>query len=176
LLERGGRRATVPFANLVYEPGNNIYVQPNDRIYVYREQQKFLAFGASGQQGEFNFDAWRINLAEAVAKAGGLVDGQAEPASVFLYRREPRAVAAALGVDCTKYDGELIPVIFAANFRDPSGYFLGTKVQMRNQDVIFVANAAGVEVAKFMVFLNTVVSTTSNAILLREDIKATLHR
>jgi polysaccharide biosynthesis/export protein len=63
MLQRGPKRATVPFANLVYEPSNNIYVQPEDRIYVYREQQKFLAFGASGQQGEFNFDAWRINLA-----------------------------------------------------------------------------------------------------------------
>ena len=77
----------MPFANLVYEPANNIYVQPGDRIYVYREQQKFIAFGATGQQGEFNFDAWRINLAEGVAKAGGLVDVQADPGSVFLYRR-----------------------------------------------------------------------------------------
>ncbi len=86
------RRATVPFANLVYEPSNNIFVQPGDRVYVYREQQKFLAFGASGQQGEFNFDAWRINLAEAVGKAGGLVDVQADPAiRLPLSRRAPRS-------------------------------------------------------------------------------------
>ncbi len=98
MLQRGNQRATVPFANLVYEPSNNIYVQPGDRIYVYREQQKFLAFGASGQQGEFNFDAWRINLAEGVGKAGGLVDVQADPASVYLYRLEPREVAQELGV------------------------------------------------------------------------------
>ena len=74
MLERGGRRATVPFENLVMAPENNVYVRPDDSIYVYREQQKFLAFGASGQSGEFNFDAWRINLAEAVGKAGGLLD------------------------------------------------------------------------------------------------------
>src|SRR3954471_9014496 len=93
MLQRGDRRATVPFANLVYEPSNNIFVQPGDRIYVYREQQKFIAFGATGTQGEFNFDAWRINLAEAVGKAGGLVDNQADPGSVFLYRLEPRELA-----------------------------------------------------------------------------------
>src|SRR5229473_253628 len=92
MLQRGTRRATVPFANLVYEPSNNIYVQPGDRVYVYREQQKFMAFGAEGQQGEFPFDAWRINLGEALGKAGGLVDVQADPASVYLYRAEPREV------------------------------------------------------------------------------------
>lgn len=32
MLERGGKRATVPFENLVMEPSNNIYIQPGDRI------------------------------------------------------------------------------------------------------------------------------------------------
>ncbi len=162
MLERGGKRATVPFANLVYEPYNNIYVQPGDRIYVYQEDQKFMAFGASGQQGEFPFGAWRINLAEAVAKAGGLVDGSADPGSVFLYRAEPRHVAELLGVDVARFHGDIIPVIFNVDFIDPSGYFLATKLQMRNADVIFVANAEAVEITKFANFLNTLMSTTSN--------------
>ena len=96
-LERQGKRATVPFENLISYPSNNIYLQPGDQIYVYREPQKFLAFGAMGQQGVFTFDAWRINLAEAVGKAKGLVDVQADPASVFLYRREPRKSRKRLG-------------------------------------------------------------------------------
>ncbi|MBU6461123.1 MAG: polysaccharide export protein [Bradyrhizobium sp.] len=166
LLQRGKRRATVPFANLVYEPSNNIFVQPGDRIYVYREQQKFLAFGASGQQGEFNFDAWRINLAEAVGKAGGLVDVQADPASVFLYRLEPREVAELLGVDVAKFTGELIPVIFSINFRDPGGYFLATQVQMRNQDVLFAANSPSVDVTKFLTYINTMMATANNGVVL----------
>jgi len=176
MLERGGRRATVPFANLVYEPANNIFVQPGDRVYVYREQQKFLAFGASGQQGEFTFDAWRINLGEAVAKAGGLADGVADPGSVFLYRREPREVAERLGADVSRFEGEIVPVIFSVSFRDPGGYFLATKVQMRHQDVLFVANAQSVEVTKFLQFLNVIMQTTSSGVFLRENIKATKDR
>ena len=179
MLQRGEKRATVPFANLVYEPSNNIYVQPGDRIYVYREQQKFLAFGAAGQQGEFNFDAWRINLAEAVGKAGGLVDVQADPASVYLYRPEPREVAELLGVDVSKFTGELIPVIFSISFRDPGGYFLATNVQMRNQDVLFVANSPSVDVTKFLNYLNVMMVTVNNGvalgtneIILRNSIKA----
>ncbi|WP_213769877.1 polysaccharide biosynthesis/export family protein [Bradyrhizobium sp. dw_78] len=166
MLQRGTRRATVPFANLVYEPANNIYVQPGDRIYVYREQQKFLAFGASGQQGEFNFDAWRVNLAEAVGKAGGLVDVQADPASVYLYRLEPREVAQQLGVGVEKFTGELIPVIFTISFRDPGGYFLATNVQMRNQDVLFIANSPSVDVTKFLNYLNVMMATANNGIVL----------
>lgn len=179
MLQRGDKRATVPFANLVYEPSNNIYVQPGDRVYVYREQQKFLAFGAAGQQGEFNFDAWRINLAEAVGKAGGLVDVQADPASVYLYRPEPREVAELLGVDVSKFTGELIPVIFSISFRDPGGYFLATNVQMRNQDVLFVANSPSVDVTKFLNYLNVMMNTVNNGvilgtneIILRNSIKA----
>jgi polysaccharide biosynthesis/export protein len=169
MLQRGPRRATVPFANLVYEPSNNIYVQPGDRVYVYREQQKFLAFGAAGQQGEFNFDAWRINLAEAVGKAGGLVDVQADPASVYVYRAEPRELAQLLGVDVTKFTGELIPVIYGINFRDPGGYFLATNVQMRNQDVLFIANSPSVDVTKFLNYLNVMATTANNGVLLGQN-------
>jgi polysaccharide biosynthesis/export protein len=171
MLERGKQRAPVPFENLVMNPGNDIYIQPGDRIYVYREQQKFLAFGATGlpqaggQQGEFNFDAWRINLAEAVAKAGGLLDLQADPGSVFLYRREPREVATHLGVDCSRFEDETIPIIYSVSFQDPGGYFLATKFQMRNQDIIFAANAPSVEIGKFLQFLNLVVGTGSNMAL-----------
>lgn len=169
MLQRGTRRATVPFANLVYEASNNIYVQPGDRIYVYREQQKFLAYGAAGQQGQFNFDAWRINLAEAVGKAGGLVDALADPGTVYLYRAEPREVAQLLGVDVTKFPGELIPVIFSISFRDPGGYFLATNFQMRNQDIVYIANATSVEVTKFLIYLNAWMATVNNGITLGSD-------
>jgi polysaccharide export outer membrane protein len=162
MLERNGKRASIPLANLVNEPENNIFVQPGDRIYVYQEDQKFIAFGASGQQGEFPFGAWRINLASAVAKAGGLNDGQADPGSVFLYRREPRHVAELLGADVSRFKGDVVPVVFNVSFQDPSGYFLATKVQMRNGDIIFTANAEGVEISKVAALMNTVMATISN--------------
>ena len=51
MLERNGKRATVPFGALVYEPGNNIWAWPGDTIYLYKEPQTFLAFGATGAAG-----------------------------------------------------------------------------------------------------------------------------
>jgi polysaccharide export outer membrane protein len=171
MLERGGKRAVVPFARLVYEPENNIFVLPGDQIYVYREQQKFLAFGATGTQGTIPFDAWRINLAEAIGKAGGILDIQGDPGSVFLYRPEPRDVAERLGVDLTPFEGwPFIPVIFSVSFRDPGGYFLATNMNMRHDDVIFAANAKSVEVTKFMQYLNVIISTADNTAKLGIDI------
>jgi polysaccharide export outer membrane protein len=165
MLERGGRRATAPFGTLVYRPANNIYSHPGDTIYVYSEPQTFLAFGASGTQGQFKFDAWRLSLAEAMAKAAGLKDEQADPAFVFLYRGESREVAEHLGVDCSKFSGPIIPIIYNINLRDPAGYFLAANFEMRNKDVIFTANAASVETTKFLNFLRTIMATVNDPIV-----------
>ena len=170
-LERGGKRATVPFGALMYQPANNIWVHPGDTIYVYREPQVFLAFGAFtvggnfGGQAQFPFDMWKISMAQAMAKAGGLIDAQAEPAGVYVYRREPRELAERLGVDCSKYVGPLVPVVYNADFRDPAAFFLASKFEMRDKDVLFAANAATVDTAKFLQFARLVIGTANDTIL-----------
>jgi polysaccharide export outer membrane protein len=170
VLERRGRRAAVPFGSLIYEPGNNIWAWPGDTLYLYKEPQTFLAFGAAGLQGQFPFSAgaassaWRMTLAEGVAAAGGLLDIQADPGSVFLLRREPRELAEKLGVDCSKMDGPTVPVVYSTSFADPAGYFLAARLQMHNKDVIFVANAQSVDITKFANFLNTLISVPTNVV------------
>jgi len=180
ILERNGRRAIAPFGALVYEPANNIYVHPNDTIYLYREPQTFLAFGALGTQTQIPFGSWRLSLAEAISKAGGLLDGQADPAAVFLYRGEARDVAEAMGIDCSPYEGPMIPVIYAINLRDPAGYFLASSFEVRNKDIIYVSNAIAVESTKFMIYLNTIqttiqapIATATSAYGLRNIIRGT---
>jgi polysaccharide export outer membrane protein len=180
MLEREGRRATAPFGALVYEPSNNIWTHPGDTIYLYREPQTFLAFGAvvpaaggsvvqTGGQGQFTFDAWRISLAEGIGKAGGLNDGFAEPAAVFLYRGEIREVAERLGIDCSRFPGPIIPVIYNVNLRNPEGYFLATKFPMRNKDVLYVANATSVEISKALQFFRLTVATVNDPIVAAQN-------
>jgi polysaccharide biosynthesis/export protein len=159
ILERNGRRAVAPLGALLYEPANNIFAHPNDTIYLYREPQTFLALGAVGGQRQVPFDAWRVSLAEAIGKAGGLIDLQADPAAVFLYRGEARDIAAAMGIDCSQYQGPMIPVIYMINLRDPSEYFLASSFEMRNKDIIYVSNAFAVDSTKFMNYLTTINAT-----------------
>jgi polysaccharide biosynthesis/export protein len=162
MLERDGRRGLSPFGALLYEPANNILVHPDDTIYLYREPQTFLAFGALGAQQQIPFGMWRISLAEAVAKAGGLVDSIADPASVFLYRGETREVAQAMGIDCSPFQGPIIPVIYNINFRNPASYFLATTFEMRNKDVIYVSNSVSTEASKFLTYLRTINATIND--------------
>ena len=165
LVERNGKQATVPFGSLVYEPTNNIFVHPNDTIYVYREPQTFVAFGATGQQGQFNFEAWRISVAEAVAKSGGLNDTLADPTSVFVYRGETRAVAARLGIDVSWFTTPIIPVVYNFHLRDPATYFLATKMMIRNKDVLYTSNAPAVETAKMLNYIRLITATVNDPIV-----------
>ncbi|SNB60792.1 polysaccharide export outer membrane protein [Rhodoblastus acidophilus] len=164
-LERNGRRVSAPFGALMDEPANNIYLQPNDVVFLYSQPQTFLAFGAAGGQGQFKFEAWRVSLAEALAKQGGLNDSLADPAAVFLYRGEPREVARQLGAEVEKFDGPVIPVIYQLNLRDPSGYFLAQRFPMRNKDVIYSSNAQAVEASKFLSFVRTVLATVNDPVI-----------
>jgi polysaccharide biosynthesis/export protein len=180
VLERNGRRAVAPFGALIYEPVNNIFAHPNDTIYLYREPQTFLAFGAVGAQSQVPFGTWRLSLAEAISKAGGLVDVQADPASVFLYRGEARDVAEAMGIDVRLYEGPIVPVIYVINLRDPAGYFLTSSFEMRNKDILYVSNSFSVESTKFMNYLNTAnttiqapITTVTSAYGLRNIIRGT---
>ena len=117
------------------------------------------------RQGQYPFGAWRISLAEAVAKAGGLNDAVADPASVFLYRGELRQVAEKIGVDVSKFDGPIIPVIYEVNFRDPTSYFLAKQFDIRNKDIIYVSNASSVEATKVLTFLRLAMATADDPIV-----------
>jgi len=165
MLEREGRQAAAPFAAILEQPANNIFVRPQDTIYVFTQPQTFVAFGASGQQGQFPFGAWRLSIAEALGKAGGLNDNLADPASVYLYRGERREVAEQLGVDCARFGGPIVPIIYNLNLRDPNGYFLATKFEMRNKDVIFTSNAQSVEASKLLTYVRLITATVNDPLM-----------
>jgi polysaccharide export outer membrane protein len=184
-LQRGRMKTTVYFPTLVNTPEENIFVQPGDVLYVYREQQKYVAVGAlssvgqtSGLTGLFAFEQERLSLNEAVAKAGGLLDSRANPGQVFLYRMEYRKTLEALRVDLRKFprDQKFIPTIYRANFRDPSSFFFAQSFPMRHKDIVYVSNADAVEVTKFLIFLRTITSTVAgvadDALVTRDSIRA----
>jgi len=149
LLERNNKIEIAPFEALIREPGNNIYVRPHDTIYLYKQPQTFLAFGAHQRQGQFPFEQWRLSMAEAMAKAGGLNDAKAEPSWVYLYRAERRELVEKLDPKCAVGDRKIIPIVYQVDMRDPAGFFLTTEFPIRDKDVLYVANSSTVEQEKF---------------------------
>ncbi len=165
-LERAGKRATVPFGALVYQPSNNIWVHPGDTIYVYREPQIFLAFGASGSQGQFPFDMWKISMTQAMAKAGGLLDAQAEPSwCLCLPSRATGAWPKGWVSIAPSSSGRRFQWSTTSTSGTLLDIFLATKFEMRDKDVLFAANAATVDTAKFLQFVRVVIATANDTLV-----------
>lgn len=160
-LQRRGRAGTVSYNRLTSTPAENIYVAPGDTIFANRERRTFLAFGASGTNGRYDFEESSLTLAEALAKAGGLLDSRADPAQVALYRTVDRKTLAQIGVDLTHFSEDLIPVVFRANLRDPSAFFAVRQFAMQDKDLIYISNSDSVELIKFLNIVNSVTSTGS---------------
>jgi polysaccharide export outer membrane protein len=171
-LQRDGKRVRVVLSRVVHDPSENIFIRPNDVIFVTHEAPTFTALGALNQNvfgfnSEIPFDVETLTLAQAMGKSGGLNDQQSDPHEIFVYRYEDRHFLEKLGVDTTRFTYDRVPTIYHVNLRDPSGLLLASGFQMRSKDVMYVANAKVVDYYKLLTLINntaTTVSTTTNAV------------
>jgi polysaccharide export outer membrane protein len=166
-LQRDGRRVRVLLSHIVHDPNENIFVRPNDVIFVTHEAPTFTALGALNQNvfgfnSEIPFDVETLTLAQAMGKAGGLNDQQSDPSEIYVYRFENRHFLEKLGVDTTRFTYDMIPTIYHVNLRDPSGLLLASGFQMRTKDVMYVANAQVVDYYKFLTLINNTTATVRN--------------
>jgi polysaccharide export outer membrane protein len=166
-LQRDGKKVKVNLARVVHDPRENIFIRPNDVIFLTRESPSFTALGALNQNvfgfnSEIPFDVETLTLAQAIGKAGGLNDNQSDPAEVFVYRYQSRELLQKMGVDTTRFVYDRIPTIYHINLRDPSGYLLAAGFQMQTKDVMFVANAKVVDYYKLLTLINNTASTVGN--------------
>ena len=166
-LQRDGRRVKVLLARIVHDPSENIFIRPNDVIFITRESPTFTALGALNQNifgfnSEIAFDVETLTLAQAIGKAGGLNDNFSDPGEVYVYRHEDRQSLQKLGVDASRFITESVPTIYHINLRDPSGMLLASAFQMRTKDVMYVANAKVVDYYKFLTLINNTTNTVAN--------------
>lgn len=80
------------------------------------------------------------SLAQALARSGGLVDQRADARGVFVFRFE-RADAPG---------GEPRPVVYRVDLKEPSSLFVAQQFEVQPRDVLYVANAPGAELQKFL--------------------------
>ncbi|MGH6924347.1 MAG: polysaccharide biosynthesis/export family protein, partial [Propylenella sp.] len=177
-LTRGGASATVSLARIVRDPGQNIYVRPDDLIYVYTDPQIYTAFGATARNASFSFDTDRLTLAEAVGRAGGLLDSRADPRGVFVFRYEDpemyRLIGGALpggGKKAPPPEVAGIPVVYVLDMKDPVGLFSAQRFLMRDNDVLYVSNAGAADLQKAIGIVAGSVSAARTIELLRNDLR-----
>jgi polysaccharide export outer membrane protein len=176
-LQRDGKNVRVLLSRVVHDPRENIFIRPNDVIFLTHEAPSFTALGALNQNvlglvSEIPFDVETLTLAQAMGKAGGLNDTQSDPGEVFVYRYEERPFLEKLGVDTRRFTFDRIPTIYHVNLRDPSGMLLAAGFQMKSKDVMYVANAKVVDYYKLLTLINNTAATVSNTANVVTDVNA----
>ncbi len=141
-LSRGNATATIPLAALVADPDQDIFAEPGDVVTLVRRRQTFSVFGAAGKNSTITVTGDRMSLAEALAKAGGLLDDRADPRAVFLFRYEPVGLVRALGQPiAADAPPGVSPVVYRLDLKAAKSYLLARRFPVHDKDVIFVANA-----------------------------------
>ena len=144
-LQRDGKRVKVLLSHVVHDPRENIFIRPNDVIFLTREAPTFTALGALNQNvfgfnSEIPFDVETLTLAQAMGKAGGLNDQQSDPSEIYVYRYEDRhswrSLASTPPVLPSKGSRRSITSTCAIRRA-----LLAAGFQMRTKDVMYVANA-----------------------------------
>jgi polysaccharide export outer membrane protein len=170
-LSRNGVTVTIPMARLVADPAENIYAQPGDVLTLVQIPQTYSVLGATGQNAQITFNAERITLVEALAKAGGLQDLRSDPTGVFLFRFEPPTVVAALNApQLATGPDRTSPVVYRLDMSDANSYFLAQRFPVEDKDIIYVANAKLNELQKFFTLLNTITGPVITGIVVKGSV------
>jgi polysaccharide export outer membrane protein len=149
---------------LLASPTENIYLRPGDVVTVVRLPQSFTAVGATGRQAVVPFDAGGITLEEAVGKSGGLLDDRADPRAVFVLRYEPVTLVRNYpGIQPHLLMGNVVPVAYHINLREPSALFKARRFAMRDKDILYVSHAPVNELEKVFRLVGTLTAPAISA-------------
>lgn len=145
---REGQTVSVLFDRIEPDSPANLRLLPGDRIDIVARARSITVFGAVPRVSEITIEKPQINLAEAVARAGGPSDQVADPSAVFVFRNS---------------QGEGKPTIYRLNLLKPSSYFVAQRFIMQDKDVIYIANARSNQARKLVEIINLIFSPFFNA-------------
>jgi polysaccharide biosynthesis/export protein len=155
-IHRKQQSASMALKTIVDNPSENIFVQPGDSLFLMKRSQSFSAFGATGKAGHYPFDADDVLLSEAVAKAGGLVDNQADVSGVLLFRYETGESLADLHPKYRNNPDKVYPTVYRIDWRTAKGILFGRRIHIHDKDVVMIANSDGAQLLKFFTLLKGV--------------------
>nr|WP_314085929.1 polysaccharide biosynthesis/export family protein [uncultured Shinella sp.] len=168
-LKRGGRSRSVLLQTVIDNPKEDIYVKPDDQIYVSYDPQTFSALGQTEKSGKIPFNAAKLSLVEAAALAGGGNIATADPKGYFVFRYENENVyRSVVGDDRFRDliargmapDGEgRYPIVYRLDLGATQSYIIAQNFPVRNKDVIYLSRHVATDLAKFL----SIVSSGSSA-------------
>lgn len=154
---RGSDRGVSLLNAIMENSAENIMVHRGDQIYLTHDPKRYTVLGAVTKPGAYMFDSTRVNVLEAVAHAGGLLDQRADATGLFVFRYENASTLAKLGFYSGSEgvrEGKRVPVIYRINMAHAKSYFYAQSFILTDKDSIFVSNASSVQTAKFLSLVN----------------------
>jgi polysaccharide export outer membrane protein len=166
-LTRGNVTQRMAARDIVRDPRQNIILQRDDVITAAYQPYTFTVLGAAGKNEEVRFEGIGLTLSQALGRIGGFQDDRADPRGVFLFRWETPAIAGAEASQYPTNPEGKVPVIYQVDMKDPQTYFAAQKFQMRDSDIIYVANSKMADLQRFVNILASSIipfSTVRNTI------------
>lgn len=171
-LTRGDTSVALPLLRVLRDPAENVALRAGDTLVLTREPETYTAFGATGRNAQVSFEAAQVNLIEALAKAGGLLDARADPKGIFLLRFEPQAVVGLLGATAPELRGQAeVPVVYRLDLAKAGGYFLAQNFELRDRDMLYVASASSNEWQKFLQLVGLATQPVLSGVVLQNSIE-----
>lgn len=128
-VQRSGIEESFRLEDLLDGRNRDLRAYPGDRITVVRAPRSFSVLGAAGRVDQVGFRTSRMNVAEAVAAAGGVNPDLGDAGAVFVLRYERNAA------------GQVEPVVYHFNMMTTNAYFLSQRMTMQDKDVLYIGNA-----------------------------------
>lgn len=160
-VSRGSVMRSDSLAEIIGTPSKNVPLQTGDTITVKTKLRSFLAFGATGTNRRFPFDADQMSLAEAMAHSGGPLDSRANPGNIFVHRLESVSLVRKLGYHPSSVVGDAARVIYQIDLTSPSGFFLAQSFEVQDKDIIYYASSKSTGLSKFLGLLNSAISSAT---------------
>jgi len=149
-LTRGSRLQTMPLARILKDPRLNIRMSPGDALTIEERPNAFVALGATDKsaKGEFGYNPYF--LTDALADVGGVIDVRADREGVYVMRLvDPSLAESALGLSA-RPGASAHAVAYQFSFDRTETLFLANRFEMRDGDVLYVANSPYVEVQRLL--------------------------
>ncbi|KJZ21243.1 polysaccharide biosynthesis/export family protein [Loktanella sp. S4079] len=149
-VSRGAHSGRIWMDLLSGHSANNIVILPGDTVQVTHRPRRYAVYGAVARTGNTNLNIDHPSLSDLLAEVGGLNDMQAEPHSVFVFRRAQIA-------------GEL-PVAYRVDFARADAFLLADQFKLDDSDIVYVATADASEFRKFISTLLSPVVNSANSV------------
>jgi polysaccharide biosynthesis/export protein len=161
-LTRGGISDELRLDRIFAEDSANVRLIPGDSIQLVKSSRTMTVIGAAKNVSEVAIDNDNLTLIEALARAGGPIDTQADAKGVFVFRFVEKEA-----------NGEAIwsPTIYRLNMLDPRSYFIASQFEMHDDDVVLIANSRSAQFGKLVQLLNQFTSPIVTADLLTRSVK-----